>query len=157
MSLELKPITISAAKEFVGLHHRHHKPPQGGLFAVAVSVGGGAVVGVAIIGRPVARMLADGYTAEVTRLCTLGHPNACSMLYAAAWRAARALGYRKLITYILKSESGGSLKASGWKTVGECGGGSWSRPSRERDDKHPIEAKVKWEMTVATAGAGGGR
>ena len=126
-------------------HHRHHKAPQGGLFAVAVS-DANDVRGVAIVGRPVARMLADGWTAEVTRVCTDGARNACSMLYAAAWRACRALGYRRLITYTLVTESGASLRGAGWRVVGEAGGGSWSRESRPRIDKHPIQRKLRWEV-----------
>ena len=143
--LELVPITISDAKEFVARVHRHHKPPQGGLFAIACAADG-KITGVAIIGRPVARMLDDGWTAEVTRLATDGSRNACSMLYGAAWRACRALGYRKLVTYILSSESGGSLKASGWKCVGECGGGKWSNSQRQRSDDHPLGKKTRYEM-----------
>lgn len=145
MSLQLQPVSISEAQRFVTLHHRHHKAPTGGLFAVAVSEGE-AVRGVAIIGRPVARMLQDGWTAEVTRLCTLGDKNACSMLYAASWRAARALGYRRLITYTLKREGGASLRASGWRLVGAAGGGSWSRKNRPRVDTHPLEQKQLWEV-----------
>ena len=122
MTLALCPITITEAKAFVAEHHRHHKAPQGGLFAVACQADG-AIVGVAVVGRPSARLSADGYTAEVTRLCTTGQPNACSVLYSAAWRAARALGYRRLITYTLPEEGGASLRASGWRCLGEAGGG----------------------------------
>ena len=144
--LELVPSFLSEAREFVNRHHRHHPAPVGGLFAVAVSFGSAGVVGVAITGRPVARMADLGFTAEVTRLCVLdGHPNACSMLYGASWRAARALGYRKLITYTLASESGGSLRAAGWKVVGSVKGRSWDTPSRPRVDKHPTQDKIKWE------------
>lgn len=108
--LFLHPITIQDAKEFVRRHHRHHKPPVSGLFAVGVAEDGAEYPnGVAIIGRPIARRLQDGYTAEVTRLCTDGTPNACSMLYGAAWRACRALGYRRLVTYTLPEEGGSSL------------------------------------------------
>lgn len=142
--LELSPITLKEARKFVTKNHRHHKAPQGGLFAVAVS-SGASMRGVAIVGRPVARMLADGWTAEVTRLCTDGARNACSMLYAAAWRACRALGYRRLVTYTLASESGASLRGAGWRLVGEAGGGSWSRSSRPRVDGHPLQAKLRWE------------
>lgn len=145
MSLQLQPCSISEAQRFVTLHHRHHRAPQGGLFAVAVSEGD-EIRGVAVIGRPVARMLQDGWTAEVTRLCTLGDPNACSMLYAASWRAARALGYRRLITYTLQREGGASLRASGWKLVGAAGGGSWNRKDRPRVDTHPLEQKQLWEV-----------
>lgn len=104
--------------------------------------------GVAIIGNPVARMLDDGWTAEVTRLCTTGERNACSILYAAAWRACRALGYRRLVTYILDSEPGTSLRAAGWQCVGEAGGGSWGRADRPRVDKHPTQGKLRFERTA---------
>lgn len=110
--LRVVPCTLRAARSFVGQHHRHHNPPQGGLFAIAAA-DGDTIVGVAIVGMPVARMTTDGYTAEVTRLCTTGAKNACSMLYSACWRAARAMGYHRLITYILSDEPGTSLKASG--------------------------------------------
>ena len=121
--------------------------PQGGLFAVGVAQGAD-VVGVAIIGRPVARYLDGGYTAEVTRLCVLeGHPKAASMLYAACWRAAQAMGYRRLITYTLAQEPGTSLAAAGWQCLGEAGGGSWNRPSRPRVDTGPGGAKRLWERT----------
>ncbi len=134
---------------FVVAHHRHHRPPQGGLFAVAIEMGG-ECVGVAIIGRPVARMLADGYTAEVTRLCVRdGSPkNGCSMLYGAAWRACRALGYRRLVTYTLPDEGGASLRGAGWLLVGAAGGGTWSRKERPRVDTHPTQGKFCWERTV---------
>jgi len=100
-----------------------------------------------IVGKPVARMLADGYTAEVTRLCAReGARNACSMLYAAAWRAARAMGYRRLVTYTLPEEGGASLRAAGWKFIGEAGGGSWSRKERPRVDTHPTQMKLRWEV-----------
>lgn len=99
MSLELQPINRDEAFAFVKRHHRHHPAPQGWKFGVAVN-DGAQVVGVLTVGRPVARGLDDGYTLEVTRCCVLEEArNACSMLYAAAWRAARALGYRRLVTY----------------------------------------------------------
>lgn len=144
MTLAIVPITFAEANEFVRRHHRHHRPPVGCKFCVAVAAGG-SVVGVAQVGRPVSRALDDGWTLEVNRLCTDGHRNACSMLYAAAWRAARALGYRKLITYTLREEGGASLRAAGWKVVAETDGGSWSCPSRPRVDTHPLQAKLRWE------------
>ena len=144
MPLTVQPMTIGEAQVFVTRHHRHHNAPVGGLFAVGVT-DGATVRGVAVVGRPVARMSNDGWTAEVTRLCTLGDSNACSILYAACWRAAKALGYRRLITYTLASEPGTSLKASGWKLLGLRGGGSWSVRSRPRVDKHPLEQKQLWE------------
>jgi hypothetical protein len=93
-------------------------------------------------------MLQDGYTAEVLRLCSDGTKNTCSMLYAAAWRAVRAMGYRKLVTYILISESGTSLRAAGWKCIGEAGGGSWNRTSRPRVDTHPLQKKIRFEVAA---------
>lgn len=144
MTLQIVPITFAEANAFVRNHHRHHNPPVGCKFCVAVAAGG-QVVGVAQVGRPVARGLDDGWTLEVNRLCTDGHRNACSMLYAAAWRAARALGYRKLVTYTLREEGGASLRAAGWRSVAETAGGSWSCPSRPRVDTHPLQGKLRWE------------
>lgn len=146
--LTITPCTLRAACAFIEQHHRHHKPPQGGRFAVAVSDDVGEVRGVAVVGTPVARMAADGWTAEVVRVTTDGCPNACSALYGACWRAARALGYKKLITYTLPSEGGASLRGAGWRTVGEAGGGSWSRRSRPRVDEHPQQVKMRWERST---------
>lgn len=148
--LSLQPISQREANAFIAEHHRHHKPPQGYKFAIAVN-DGEKVVGVITVGRPIARHLDNGYTAEVTRCCVQLEPkvpNACSMLYAAAWRASKAMGYTKLITYVLASESGGSLKASGWKVIGERGGGSWNSKSRPRVDKHPTELKTLWSKAA---------
>src|SRR5262249_2998877 len=139
--------TLGEAQAFVDSHHRHHHAPQGGLFAIGAS-SDGEVVGVVIVGRPVARHMADGWTVEVTRLCTDGSRNACSLLYAAAWRAARAMGYRRLIPYTLQTEPGISLRAAGWKVVGQTTGGSWSRPSRPRVDLHPTQEKFRWEISA---------
>lgn len=147
MKLELVPTTIRDAMVFVEEHHRHHRVPQGALWAVACAYGD-RVVGVAIVGRPPAPANNDGWTAEVTRLCTDGTPNACSCLYGAAWRAARALGYRRLITYTLSTEGGGSLRGAGFTLIGERGGGSWSRRERPRVDKHPLQTKLRWERTT---------
>ena len=146
MSLSLAPCTVRDAMSFVAQHHRHHRKPNGGLFAVAC-VEGEEVGGVAIVAQPVARMAMDGWTAEVIRLCVLpGHANACSMLYGACWRAAKALGWKKLITYTLPEEGGASLRASGWKCIGEAGGGSWARKDRPRIDKHPTQRKLRFEV-----------
>jgi|SRR5690606_38717306 len=101
-----------------------------------------------MVGRPVARHLQDGLTLEVNRLCTDGTKNVCSKLYSACWRVARELGYRRLITYILESEPGVSLKAAGWREVGVRGGGSWNSPTRPRVDKAPTEKKKLYEKTI---------
>ncbi len=102
--------------------------------------------GVATVGRPVARLLDDGWTLEVNRVATDGAPNACSALYGAARRATFALGYRKLITYTLPEEGGASLRASGWKCIGLAGGGTWNSKSRPRVDKAPTQQKIRWEI-----------
>ncbi len=112
MSLSIVPISQKEAFLFVKQLHRHHKPPRGSVFQLA-AVKDGEIVGVAIVGRPVARRLQDGWTLEVNRCCTDGTRNACSFLYGAAWRAAKALGYRKLITYTLPAEGGGEPKRCG--------------------------------------------
>jgi hypothetical protein len=145
MSISITPVTLKEAHTFTAEHHRHHKPSVGGLFAVACS-DGGAVVGVAVIGRPVARHSQDGWTAEVTRLCVKeGHPNAASKLLGAAWRAARALGWRRLITYTLPYEGGASLRGAGWRVVGQTQPGDWNSKSRPRVGLHPHQVKIRWE------------
>ena len=143
--LQVVPCHLDEAKAFVAQHHRHHQPPVGHKFSLAVADESGTVRGVAIVGRPVARKLQDGWTLEVTRLATDGCANACSALYSAAWKAAKALGYRRLLTFILDTEPGTSLKAAGWKCVGSTPGKSWSVPSRPRVDKHPLQGKLRWE------------
>ena len=151
MRLQIVPIFQDEAFAFVEKHHRHHKKPVGSIFQIAV-MAEDRIVGVAVVGRPVSRRLQDGFTAEVTRLCSDGTKNVCSMLYSACWRAAKELGYRKLITYILNSEKGPSLKAAGWEVIGERGGGSWSVPSRPRIDKHPLQKKIFFEISSGTPG-----
>ncbi|MCE5277165.1 MAG: XF1762 family protein [Planctomycetaceae bacterium] len=147
----LKPISFRQACAFIVEHHRHHKPPQGCKFCISAVVGD-QIVAVAVVGRPVARRLDDGVTAEVTRLCTDGTRHAASKLYSACWRAARAMGYQRMITYILGCETGTSLRAAGWKLVGTAGGGTWSRPSRPRCDNAPTAAKSRFEVTEGCDG-----
>lgn len=142
--LTIVPCSIREASAFVEAIHRHHKPPRGGIFAVAVAVAE-KIVGVAIVGRPVARELQDGFTCEVTRLATDGTKNACSKLYSTCARAAAQLGYRRCITYILDTEHGTSLRAAGWRCLGSAGGGSWDRKARPRVDEHPTQGKLRWE------------
>lgn len=144
--MTIVPLTLREARALVTIAHRHHRAPQGGLFAIGLCTT--EVVGAVIVGKPVARMLDDGYTVEVTRLVTDGTRNACSMLYRAAWRAARAMGYHRLVTYTLASEGGASLRASGFTLIGETGGGSWDRPGRPRVDTHPLQTKLRWEVSV---------
>lgn len=155
VGLKLAPITLRAANAFVAQHHRHHKPARGCVFAMSALLDG-EVRAVAIVGRPVARHCQDGYTCELTRLCSDGVRNGCSFLYGRAWRAAQAIGYRRMITYTLASEDGASLRGAGWKLIGEAGGGSWSRPSRPRDDAHPLQLKLRWERKIDHEPAGEG-
>lgn len=108
----------------------------------------GRLVGVAIVGRPVSRYLDNGLTLEVNRLCTDGTKNACSFLYAAAWRAARAMGYRKIVTYILDTESGASLRAAGWKCAGLAGGKRWTGSRRPAADLYPAQMKYRYEQSI---------
>jgi hypothetical protein len=146
MRFSVERLGLDEANEFVRVHHRHHKPLDFHLFCIGAALDG-EIVGVAIVARPVARMRDDGVTAEVARLCTDGSRNACSFLYGASARAAFALGFKRIGTYILASEPGVSLTAAGWRQLGEVrGGGSWSRPSRPRVDKHPTQGKLLFEM-----------
>ena len=158
MGLEIRPCDLKTAISFVGKNHRHNKPPNGHKFSIAC-YDGNRLCGVAMVGWPVARMLCDGLTVEITRNCTDGTYNACTMLYGACCRAARALGYRKIITYTLQSEPGTSLKASGWRVAAEkCGGGTWDVPGRTRavsqitlfgeEQKYSMEPKVRWEKDL---------
>lgn len=142
--LELQPISFRECCDFIKRHHRHHTPPVGWKFGIAVN-DGEKVVGVIAVGRPVARAIDNGWTLEVTRCCTDGTRNACSALYSTAWRAAKALGYKRLVTYTLKSEVGSSLKAAGWKELYVTKGGSWNCPSRHRVSKAPTCQKRLWE------------
>ena len=144
MPLTIRPISIHAANVYVEQHHRHHGTKTGCKFAIAVYEGED-LHGVAICSNPVARNADDGLTLEVSRLCTDGEYNACSALYGACARIAKAMGYRKIQTYILASETGTSLKASGWICEGIAGRESWSgkwmserQKERERETDHSL-------------------
>lgn len=135
MSLQLVPVTFADACAFVAQWHRHHRPPVGHKFSVGVAADT-TLVGVAMVGRPVARHLDNGRTLEVIRTATDGTRHANSMLYGAAWRAASALGYRRLITYTQAGESGASLRAAGWQVVAELAPrAGWDAPSRPRESR----------------------
>ena len=144
--LTLTPVSLAEANAFVAQHHRHHKPVIGHKFSIGCTADG-RLVGVAIVGRPVSRYLDNGLTLEVNRLCTDGTKNACSMLYAAAWRAARAMGYEKIITYTLDTENGASLRAAGWTCAGLAGGKRWTGSRRPAADLYPAQMKYRYEKT----------
>ena len=145
--LELMPISLADANGFVAEHHRHHKPVRGHKFSLGC-MADGRLVGVAIVGRPVSRYLDDGLTLEVNRLCTDGTKNACSFLYGAAARATKVMGYRKIITYILDTESGTSLRASGWQCAGVAGGGEWTGKRRPSEPLYPAQMKYRYEKAL---------
>lgn len=131
--MKVIPITGQTAKDFVAAHHRHHDPPQGYRFCIGL-MHEGLLVGVMVVGRPVAGALQDGLTAEVTRCCVLtaAPKGACSKLYSAAQKAWFAMGGQRLITYTLASESGASLRGAGWKEVARVKGKKRGHPSRPR-------------------------
>lgn len=144
--LTVVPCELAEANAFIAHYHRHRGKVVGHRFSIAVADEAGTVRGVATVGRPSARMLQDGWTLEVTRCATDGCPNACSALYAAAWRAGRAMGYRRLVTYTLTAEPGTSLKVAGFKDVGVVTKGrSWNGPNRPRVNKHPLQDELRWE------------
>lgn len=141
--LRVRPCTLKTANEFVRLYHRHHKPTVGHKFSISC-YDGERLCGVAICGRPVSRHLDNGLTLEINRLCTDGTYNACSILYGACARIAKDMGYKKIITYILQSENGTSLKASGYICEGEAGGEAWTGKRSGRDNGVPKEKKTRW-------------
>ena len=149
MSLTVCPLTFAVACAFVVRRHRHHRPPVGHRFSLGVADDAGVVRGGAIVGRPGARMYDDGLTLEVTRSCTDGTPHVNSALYGAAWRATKALGYRRLITYTQAGESGSSLRAAGWRVIAERPPRpGWDMPGRPRVDTHPVGvARTLWEAS----------
>ena len=157
-SLKAIPLSLKQANEFIASKHRHHFPVVRDKYRVACELDG-KLVGVASVGNPVARNLCDGYTLEVTRCCTDGTKDVCSFLYSRCARIAKEMGYRKIITYILDTEDGTSLKASGWHCEADgVGGGSWNTPSRPREvevktlfgivEKYPVGKKQRWAKNL---------
>lgn len=153
MGLRAIPLTLREANELISRMHRHHKPVQGHRFTIGAEnngdfrdfIGHGCLVGAAVVGRPTARMTDQYRIAEVTRLVSDGSKNVCSMLYAACARAAEAMGYDSIQTFILDDEPGTSLKAAGWEFVAWSEGGDWNRPSRGgRRTDQPMQRKQKW-------------
>lgn len=146
-ALQIVPVSFAQACEFIAEWHRHHQPPAGHKFSIGVALGA-VLVGVAVVGRPVARRFDNGHTLEVVRSATDGTPNANSMLYGACWRAAKALGYDRLITYTQAGESGSSLRAAGWRVVAERPPRpGWDTPSRPREAKNANVQRYLWEAS----------
>lgn len=146
---EMRSVDLATAKTFVADHHRHHKAPQGHKFSLGLFVGG-KLIGVIIVGRPVARALDDKETLEVTRCCVMqGYPNAVSKLYSAAIQAAKSLMYKRIITYTLTEEIGASMRAVGFDLEATTNGGSWNCKSRPRTDKAPTTPKYRWCKKLA--------
>ena len=147
MTLRLVPVTFVDACRFVEAWHRHNPPPNTAIFSVGVADDADRLVGVAIVGRPAARHFDNGQTLEIRRTCTDGTHNANSLLYGAAWRAAKALGYTRLITYTQADESGATLRAVGWRIVAERPPRrGWDCPSRPRDNTSYLSTtRYLWE------------
>ena len=144
--MKIRPITLREANQFVADNHRHHGCVTGCKFALALYESE-KLIGVSICGRPVSRHFDDGYTLEINRLCTDGTSNACSMLYGASVRVAKAMGYDKVITYILESENGSSLKASNFVCEGVAGGTHWTG-KRNRGQSIPHEMKMRYAYYI---------
>jgi hypothetical protein len=147
VSLRPVPCSVSRAREVVDMWHRHHGSSTSGLYAAAVADDEGIVHGVALIGRPAARLLDDGWTLEVTRVATDGTPNACSMLYGIAKRLAATLGYARVITYTREDEPGSSPRAAGLEDEGAIRARSWNMPGRPRTDKTEIVQRRRWSVS----------
>lgn len=147
--MRIIPLTLREANDLVASLHRHHQPVTGHRFSIGLEHEG-RLVGAAIMGRPVARMTDWHRILEVTRLVTDGTENACSALYGAAARVARDMGFDSIQTFILETEPGTSLLASGWIRSGDSAGGSWNRPSRSRTDNQPTIKKTKWTKQFRT-------
>lgn len=147
--MEINPIHLKQANDFVKQYHRHNIPTVGGKFAISAKENG-EIVGVAICGRPVARKLDDGEALEIYRCCCKnGTKNACSMLYGACCRIAKNMGYKTVITYTLETENGASLKASGFQSDGKCGGTHWTGKRKREYFIAPEVLKVRWIKNYA--------
>lgn len=159
-NLQVVPIEQKVAKEFVRVHHRHCPPPAGWRFGAGVTNGCGNLIGVIMVGRPVARALNQAEVLEVNRLCVRDDLaaglvwNCCSLLYGWASREGRRRGFKKIITYVLDSENATTLRAAGWKPEAITSGGSWSRPTRQRIDKTTTQPKVRWTAAWCSSNSG---
>ena len=145
---EIRPLTFREACDFINLHHRHHRATVGCKFCIGLC-DNETLIGCAVCGRPVSRYLDDGFTCEINRCCFLeGNHNACSMLYGACCRAAKAMGYKTIITYTLEVESGASLKASNFVCEGIAGGTHWTG-KRNKQQPIPDLMKLRWRRSLS--------
>jgi hypothetical protein len=151
--LRVIPITFRVACEFLRTHDSHLTPPQRHKFSLGLTQPGGQLVGAAMVGRPAARDLDDGLTAEVAQLCTDATRHARAALLAAAWRTARALGYQQMITYTRADEPGTSLRAAGWHPVAASAGRlGWDTIGRPRHARQTGgTSRVQWRISIADA------
>lgn len=147
MTLRVRPLTIAQLNKIIEEHHRHHKKVQGHRFSLGC-YDDDRLVGACSVGRPVARMCDPWLTAEVTRLVTDGTKNACSIMYAACARACKAMGFTKIQTYILETELGTSLRASGWHYADTTSGGHWNHTKGPRRSDQPECPKQRWEKDL---------
>lgn len=155
LPMRVVPVSLKEAQEYVRVYHRHNKPPVGHKFSIGVKRGE-RLLGVATVGRPVARALDDGLTLEVNRTCTTGVKNVNSMLYGAAWRAAKAMGYMRMFTYTQGNESGASLRAAGFildKTLAPRK--SWLESTKNEEHRRGRDvvgnggvSRVRWVITA---------
>jgi hypothetical protein len=149
MPLQIAPLTLKQANDFVKTFHRHHTPVVGHRYSIGVKDGNGTLHGAAIVGRPTGRKNPQYDWAEVTRLVTNGQKNACSALYAACARIAKEMGFKRIQTFILEEETGVSLKAAGWQFERLSAGGDWNVPSRGgRRTDQPQQAKQRWKKEL---------
>lgn len=159
LGIEIREISLAEARDFVRKHHRHNAPPPGWRFGYG-AWNGAELVGVAMAGRPVARMLPADEIVEVNRVCTRADLpagiawNACSMLYAACAREARRRGFLRIITYTLESEPARALRGMGWTPEHRTRGESWNRKSRPRQDTAPTCVKIRWARELSRRRAG---
>lgn len=146
MGILITTIDFAAACAFINRHHRHNSAPQGHKKSFGLWVNG-ALRGVAVIGRPVGRHLDDGQTLEITRCCTDGIRNGCSMLYGYACRWAKKMGYSRVVTFTLQTELGSSCKAAGFVLEAEnVGGVGWGNRKGRR--VQPLNPKKRWVKTL---------
>lgn len=151
----VRPISLDAARSFIAAHHRHNKPPHRVKFNIGLFVEQ-VMVGVCMVGRPVARMLDDGLAAEVVRLCVTDDApkGACSKLYRQAWRAWKEMGGTRIVTYTLQSESSASLRGAGWLPEAKLrarNGAAWTNREGREDQAVVREPKVRWVVYAAGA------